>query len=120
MLLIQHREDLTGITLNTLGFHCSYILYVSAVDQAASLDDRRTSMAIVEVRVDGTPEDQPKAEKPDNPVKPDPVENLKSEINEEETEQALNGETEEFLKEAKRRVSAVSRIQGLSYNFGPS
>ena len=73
-------------------------------------------MAIVEVRVDGSPENQPN---PDNPVKPDPVENLKSEINEEETEQALNGETEEFLKEAKRRVSAVSRILVLSQNFGP-
>ena len=66
-------------------------------------------MAIVEVRIEGLLEDRPKQEKPELPK---PV------SSEEDTEQTLNNETEEFLKEAKRRVSALSqntRAQKLLY-----
>ena len=74
-----------------------YILYVSAVDQSVSVDDRRTSMSIVEVRIEGSlEEDRPKPEKQS--------EIQTSTFSDEENEQQLNNETEEFLKEAKRRV----------------
>jgi len=71
-----------------------YILYVSSVDQAANVEDRRTSMAIVEVRIEGSLEDRPK---------PNPTE---SQVATTSSSDELSNETEEFLREAKRRVRA--------------
>ncbi len=68
-------------------------------------------MAIVEVRIDGSAEERTKPEKPEKP------ETLKSGVIDEDSEQALNNETEEFLKEAKRRVSALSRAEVGSFHF---
>jgi hypothetical protein len=70
---------------------------VSAVDQSVAVDERRTSMSIVEVRIEGSSEDRPKPEKQS--------EIRTSTFSDEENEQQLNNETEEFLKEAKRRVN---------------
>jgi hypothetical protein len=70
---------------------------VSAVDQSVGVDERRTSMSIVEVRIEGSSEDRPKPEKQS--------EIRTSTFSDEENEQQLNNETEEFLKEAKRRVN---------------
>jgi type IV secretory pathway VirB10-like protein len=130
--------------------YCSYILYVSAVDQAASVDDRRTSMAIVEVRIEGSAEapkpeapkpeaPKPEAPKPETPkpeaprteapkpeapkpdiLKPEVLkpDTLKLGSSEEDTDQALNDETENFLKEAKRRVSQTARGPFLASPLG--
>ncbi len=68
-------------------------------------------MAIVEVRIDGSSEERTKPEKPEK------TEILKSGVIDEDSEQALNNETEEFLKEAKRRVSALSRTEIGSFHF---
>ncbi len=70
---------------------------MSAVDQSVAVDERRTSMSIVEVRIEGSSEDRPKPEKQS--------EIRTSTFSDEENEQQLNNETEEFLKEAKRRVN---------------
>ncbi len=70
---------------------------MSAVDQSVGVDERRTSMSIVEVRIEGSSEDRPKPEKQS--------EIRTSTFSDEENEQQLNNETEEFLKEAKRRVN---------------
>jgi len=67
---------------------------VSSVDQAANVEDRRTSMAIVEVRIEGSLEDRPK---------PNPTE---SQVATTSSSDELSNETEEFLREAKRRVRA--------------
>ena len=77
---------------------CRYILYVSAVDQSSAVEDRRTSMAIVEVRIQGAIEDRPKRE----------PEKLPQEIlatsSGEENQLKTNTTTEEQLAEAKRKV----------------
>jgi hypothetical protein len=78
---------------------------VSAVDQSVAVDERRTSMSIVEVRIEGSSEDRPKPEKQS--------EIRTSTFSDEENEQQLNNETEEFLKEAKRRVN--KKINSLSF-----
>ncbi len=70
---------------------------MSAVDQSVTVDERRTSMSIVEVRIEGSSEDRPKPEKQS--------EIRTSTFSDEENEQQLNNETEEFLKETKRRVN---------------
>ncbi len=78
---------------------------MSAVDQSVAVDERRTSMSIVEVRIEGSSEDRPKPEKQS--------EIRTSTFSDEENEQQLNNETEEFLKEAKRRVN--KKINSLSF-----
>jgi hypothetical protein len=55
-ILNNHNLFLTSLVSHR------YILYVSAVDQSLLVEDRRTSMAIVEVRIQGSIEDRPKRE----------------------------------------------------------
>ena len=96
--ILIRRLNLTSATNSKIMSVFRYILYVSAVDQAANVEDRRTSMAIVEVRIEGSLEDRPK---------PNPESQVVTSSSDE-----LSNETEEFLKEAKRRVRMDTLEQG--------
>ena len=93
--------DSIGLTL--LSSH-RYILYVSAVDQSLSVDDRRTSMAIVEVRIQGSIEDRPKREPEKLP------QDVLATSSGEEKQLKMNS-TDEFLAEAKRKVFLKRQIK---------
>ena len=98
--------DSIGLTL--LSSH-RYILYVSAVDQSLSVDDRRTSMAIVEVRIQGSIEDRPKREPEKLP------QDVLATSSGEEKQLKMNS-TDEFLAEAKRKVFLKRQIK-IDYKY---
>lgn len=95
--LFNLEEDI----LKDIWYIFRYVLYVTAIDQGEPVEERRTSMAIVEIRVEGDFNARPltdsEAEAPGVPQQaPVVVQNGRK--------KEISTDTSEFLKEQQRKV----------------